>query len=163
MTKGGPGTDGRLSSKRSAYACHAVYAVSFAAAQADHMQYGVTQHDVYFMSLGALCMSPWRTAPRRQPGRSGTWYSWSAGHAWRRRWRPLLQPEAGTLPSALTSYSVQQARLPVNIKVTVFDIADRICIKPHVIATVNVTAGEMHQQLAIHGSLYESASTLWLL
>ncbi len=123
MTKGGPGTDGRLSSKRSAYACHAVYAVSFAAAQADHMQYGVTQHDVYFMSLGALCMSPWRTAPRRQPGRSGTWCSWSAGHAWQRRWRPLLQPGAGTPPSALTSYSVHQATLPVNIKVVFFDFA----------------------------------------
>ena len=43
-TKGGPGTDGRLSSKHSAYACHAVYAVRVAASQADHMQYRVTQH-----------------------------------------------------------------------------------------------------------------------
>ncbi len=106
--------------RRSAYVCHAV---SFAAAQADQMQYGVTQHVVHFMLLGALCMSPWRTVPGRQPGRSGTWCSWSAGHAWQRRWRPLLQPEAGTPPSALTSYSVHQATLPMNSKVVFFDVA----------------------------------------
>ncbi len=44
MTKGGPDTDWRLLSRRSAYPCHAVHAVSFAASQADHMQYRVTQH-----------------------------------------------------------------------------------------------------------------------
>ena len=81
MTKGAPDIDGRRLYRRSAYPCHAVYAVSFAAAQADHVQYRATQHVVHFMSLGALCMSPWRTVPRRQPGRSGTWCSWSAGHA----------------------------------------------------------------------------------
>ncbi len=35
------------------------------------------------------------------------------------------------------------ATLPMNIKVMILDFANRICIKPHVIATFNVTAGEM--------------------
>lgn len=67
-----------------------------------------------------------------------------------------MQPEAGTPLAALTSYSVHQATLPMNITVLVLDFANRTCVKPHVVATLNVTAGEMHQHL-----LYEAACKHW--